>query len=159
MLRRKKWKIYTFWILLSLVVGVFSGLLSGPGMEDFRETVVQPAWAPPAIVFPIVWTLLYVLMGIGAAKIWMAGPSQMRSQGLNLFVAQLVVNFFWSLIFFDARCFSLAFLWILLLWGLIFWMIITYQKVEPKAAWLQVPYLLWLTFAGVLCGVIWLLNA
>ena len=158
MLRRKKWKIYTFWILLSLAVGVFSGVLSGPGMEDFRETVVQPAWAPPAIVFPIVWTLLYVLMGIGAAKIWMAGPSQMRSQGLNLFVAQLVVNFFWSLIFFNLQAFGLAFAWLIVLWVLVAWMIWTFRKVDPPAAWLQLTYLLWLTFAGYLSFAVWVLN-
>ena len=158
-MKQKKWKIYVFWIALSLAIGGLSGLLSRPGMENFQETVAQPPWSPPPIVFPIVWTVLYALMGLGAAQIWLTEPSQLRSQGLNLFVAQLVVNFFWSLIFFDARCFSLAFLWLLLLWGLVFWMIITYRKVNRRAALLQVPYLLWLTFAGALSGAVWLLNA
>ena len=158
-MKQKIWKVYAFWIGLSLGLGALSGLLSRPGMEGFQEAVKQPPLSPPAIVFPIVWTLLYVLMGIGVAKIWLAEPSELRSRGINLFVAQLVVNFFWSLIFFDARSFALAFLWLLLLWGLVFWMIITFRRVNPKAAWLQVPYLLWLTFAAYLSAGVWLLNA
>ena len=157
-MRQKNWKVYAFWIGLSVGVGVLSGLLSRPGMEGFQETVVQPPLSPPAILFPIVWTVLYVLMGIGAARVWLTEPSELRSRGINLFIAQLVVNFFWSLIFFDARCFPLAFLWLLLLWGLVAWMIITFRKVDPKAALLQVPYLLWLTFAAYLRAGIWVLN-
>lgn len=158
-MKQKKWKVYAFWIGLSLGVGALSGLLSRPGMEGFRETVEQPPLSPPAMIFPIVWTLLYVLMGISVAKVRLSEPSELRSRGVNLFVAQLVVNFFWSLIFFDARSYALAFLWLLLLWGLVFWMIITFRKVDPKAALLQVPYLLWLTFAAYLSGGVWLLNA
>ena len=157
--KQEKWKVYALWIGLSLGVGVLSGLLSRPGMEGFQETVVQPPLSPPAILFPIVWTLLYTLMGISAAKIWLAETSELRSRGINLFIAQLVVNFFWSLIFFDARLFPLAFLWLLLLWGLVGWMIITFRKVDSKAALLQVPYFLWLTFAVYLSGGVWLLNA
>lgn len=158
-MKQKKWKVYGFWIGLSLGVGALSGLLSRPGMDGFQETVVQPPLSPPAIVFPVVWTLLYVLMGIGVATIRLSKPSELRNQGVNLFVAQLIVNFFWSLIFFDARLFPLAFLWLLLLWGLVWWMIITFWKVNTKAALLQVPYLLWLTFAAYLSGGVWLLNA
>lgn len=159
MLRQKQWKVFAFWIGLSLGVGVLSGLVSRPGMEGFRETVTQPPLSPPAVVFPIVWTLLYLLMGIGAAQIWVLKPSELRSRGINLFISQLIVNFFWSLIFFDTRCFSLAFLWVLLLLGLVFWMIITWWKLETKAAKLQLPYMIWLLFATYLSGGIWLLNA
>lgn len=158
-MRQKKWKVLAFWIGLSLGIGILSGLISRPGMMGFQQTVIQPALSPPAAVFPIVWTLLYVLMGIGAAKIWVLKPSELRSQGINLFIAQLVVNFFWSLIFFNIRCFSLAFLWLLLLLGLVFWMIITWRKLDPKAARLQLPYMLWLLFAAYLSGSVWLLNA
>lgn len=159
MLRQKQWKVFAFWIGLSLGVGMLSGLVSRPGMEGFRETVTQPPLSPPAVVFPIVWTLLYLLMGIGAAQIWVLKPSELRSRGINLFISQLIVNFFWSLIFFDTRCFSLAFLWVLLLLGLVFWMIITWWKLETKAAKLQLPYMIWLLFATYLSGGIWLLNA
>lgn len=128
-------------------------------MEGFQETVRQPPFSPPAFLFPIVWTVLYVLMGISASRVWLSESSELRSRGINLFIAQLVVNFFWSLIFFNLRSFPLAFLWLLLLWGLVGWMIITFHKVDPPAAWLQVPYLLWLTFAGYLSAGIWVLNA
>ena len=158
-MKRKKWKVYAFWIGLSLGVGMLSGLLSRPGMEGFQETVAQPPLSPPAILFPIVWTLLYTLMGISAARIWLSEPSELRSRSINLFIAQLVVNFFWSLIFFDARSFPLAFLWLLLLWGLVAWMIITFRKIDPRAALLQAPYLLWLTFAAYLSAGVWVLNA
>lgn len=159
MVKRKKWKVFLFWVGLSVAVGTLSGLLSMPGMEGFQESVRQPPLSPPAFLFPVVWTVLYVLMGISAARIRMTEPSEARSCGINLFIAQLVVNFFWSLIFFNARSFPLAFLWLLLLWGLVAWMILTFKKIDPKAAYLQIPYLLWLTFASYLSAGVWVLNA
>lgn len=159
MLKQKKWKVYGFWIALSVAVGTLSGLLSRPGMKGFQEMFRQPPLSPPAFLFPVVWTVLYILMGIGAAKVWLSEPSELRSRGINLFVAQLVVNFFWSLIFFDARAFDLAFLWLLLLWGLVSWMIITFRRLDRKAARLQLPYLLWLSFAAYLSAGVALLNA
>ena len=97
-------------------------------------------------------------MGIGAARIWMSPPSADRTKALNIYVAQLIVNFFWSLLFFNARAYGFALLWLLLLWLLVLWMILSFRKVDPLAAWLQVPYLLWLTFAAYLNAGIWLLN-
>ena len=138
---------------------MLSGLISRPGMEGFEQTVKQPPLSPPGFLFPVVWTVLYVLMGIGAARVRLSMPSQLRSSGINLFIAQLVINFFWSLIFFNARSFALAFLWLLLLWGLVWWMVLIFRKVDPKAAFLQLPYLLWLTFAAYLSAGVWLLNA
>ena len=158
-MKQKKWKVYVFWIGLSLATGLLSGLLSRPGMEGFQETVRQPPLSPPAFLFPVVWTVLYILMGVGASRVWLTEPSAYRNKGINLFVAQLVINFFWSLIFFDARVFSLAFMWLLLLWGLVLWMIITFRKVDRLAANLQLPYLLWLTFAAYLSAGVWVLNA
>lgn len=157
-MKHQKWKVYVFWIGICLAVGILSAFLSSPGMEDFQETVRQPPLSPPAVLFPVVWTLLYILMGVGAARVWFTKPSELRSRGLNLFVAQLTVNFFWSLIFFDARSFALAFLWLLLLWGLVCWMIITFRKVDRWAARLQVPYLIWLSFAAWLSAGVWFLN-
>ena len=157
-MKQMKWKPYVFWILLSLGVGLLSGLLSRPGMEAYRQTVVQPPLSPPAFLFPVVWTILYILMGISTARIYLTEPSELRSKGLNLFIIQLAVNFFWSLIFFNLQAFSLAFLWLLLLWGLVAWMIITFRQVDPKAALLQLPYLLWLTFAAYLSAGVWYLN-
>ena len=151
-------KTYVFWIALSEGVGILSGWLSREGMQVFGQTAVQPPLSPPALLFPIVWTILYALMGIGAARISLAPPSGARSRGLNLFVTQLTVNFFWSLIFFNARAYGFALAWLLLLWVLVLWMILAFRKVDPPAAWLQVPYLLWLTFAAYLNYGVWTLN-
>ncbi len=155
---KASWKPYVFWILLAEAAGALSGWLSREGSEVFSQTVTQPPLSPPAILFPIVWTILYALMGIGAARISLAPPSPQRSRGLNLFVIQLVVNFFWSLIFFNAQAYGFAFLWLLLLWVLVLRMILAFRQVDPLAAWLQIPYLLWLTFAAYLSFGVWYLN-
>ena len=151
-------KTYAFWILLSEAVGFLSGWLSREGTTVFGQTATQPPLSPSAWVFPVVWTVLYALMGISAARISLAPPSQARSRGLNLFIAQLIVNFFWSLIFFNAQAYGFAVLWLILLWVLVFWMILTFYKVDPPAAYLQIPYLLWLTFAAYLNIGVWYLN-
>jgi tryptophan-rich sensory protein len=97
-------------------------------------------------------------MGISAARISMAADSPAKDRSLNLFVAQLIVNFFWSPIFFNTGAYWFAFLWLLLLIVLVAWMILTFRKVDPLAAWLQVPYLLWLLFAAYLNYGVWQLN-
>ena len=156
---KRNWKPYLFWILLSEAVGALSGWLTREGTDVYAQTIVQPPLSPPGWVFPIVWTILYALMGIGAARIYLAPPSQERSRGLNLFITQLVVNFFWSPIFFNAQAYGFAFVWLLLLWSLVLWMILTFRKVDSLAAKLQIPYLVWLTFAAYLNFGVWLLNA
>jgi tryptophan-rich sensory protein len=158
-LKQNKGKVFAFWIGLSVAVGLLSGFLSRPGMEEFGQTVRQPPLSPPAFLFPVVWTVLYVLMGVGAARIRLHAPSPLRNQGINLFIAQLAVNFFWSPIFFVARCYPLAFLWLLLLWGLVAWMFLSFRKLDQLAARLQLPYLIWLTFAAYLSAGVWVLNA
>ncbi len=124
----------------------------------FSDTVAQPPLSPPGILFPIVWTILYALMGIGAARVWLAEPSKDRSMGLNLWIAQLVVNFFWSLIFFNDKNYAFAFFWLLLLWVLVLLMMLKFWKADKPAALLQIPYLLWLTFAAYLNAGVWYLN-
>lgn len=151
-------KTYAFWIVLSEAVGILSGLLSRGAMQNFNEMVTQPPLSPPAVLFPIIWTILYALMGIGAARIRLTPPSPERNRGINLFIAQLIVNFFWSPIFFNAQAYGFAFLWLLLLWALVLWMILTWRRIDPLAAKLQIPYLIWLTFAAYLNFGVWLLN-
>ncbi len=152
------WKVYAFWIGLSEAVGALSGWLSRGGMENFSQTATQPPLSPPMWVFPVVWGILYALMGISAARVRLSPPSMSRSRGMNLFVAQLIVNFFWSLIFFNARAYGFALLWLLLLWALVLLMILQFRKTDKLAAWLQIPYLLWLTFAAYLNWGVWQLN-
>lgn len=157
-MNKSTWKTYAFWILIAEAVGALSGFLTREGIKIFNESFLQPPLSPPTVVFPIVWGILYALMGISAARIYMSAQSDARSKGLNLFIAQLIVNFFWSLIFFNAQAFGFAFLWLLLLWALVLWMIVTFWKVDPLAAKLQIPYLLWLTFAAYLNFGVWYLN-
>ena len=152
------WKPYLFWILLAEAVGGLSGWLTRDGTNVYQQTIAQPPLSPPGWVFPVVWVILYALMGIGAARIYQAPPSGARSRGLNLFIVQLVVNFFWSPIFFNLQAFGLAFFWLLMLWGLVLWMIFTFRKTDPTAAKLQIPYFLWLTFAAYLNLGVWYLN-
>lgn len=155
---KRNWKPYLFWIVLSEAVGGLSGWLTKDAMKLYGQTVLQPPLAPPGWLFPVAWAVLYALMGIGAARIYQSPPSGARSLGLNLFVVQLVVNFFWSPIFFNLQAFGFAFFWLLLLWGLVLWMILTFRKVDPLAAKLQIPYLIWLTFAAYLNFGVWYLN-
>lgn len=154
----KKYLPYIIGAGIALAVGGLSGLLSMNAMELYSETVAKPPLSPPAWLFPVAWTILYGLMGISSAKVWLSPESEARSRGLNLYVAQLIVNFFWSLIFFNAQAFGFAVLWLILLWVLVLLMILQFRKVDRLAALLQIPYLLWLTFALYLSVGVWYLN-
>ena len=157
-MKQSKWKTYAIWIGLTEAVGVLSGLLSRNAIITFGETALQSPLSPPPIVFPIVWTILYALMGISTARISLAKPSAERSQSLNLFASQLIVNFFWSLLFFRAGAYGFSLVWLILLWIMVLWMIFSFRKVDRKAALLQIPYLLWLTFAAYLNYEVWRMN-
>lgn len=150
-------KTYIFFIILCETVGLISGLLSMMGMRNFDD-VMQSRLTPPGIVFPIVWFVLYALMGIGAARIRLAEESLEQVKALLIFSLQLAVNFFWSIIFFDLQAFQFAFWWLLILWVLIILMITAYHKVDKLAAYIQIPYLLWVTFAGYLTYMTWMMN-
>ena len=157
-MKQTKWRTYAFWILLSAGIGALSGWLTREGIQAFQETAIQPPLSPPAWVFPVVWTILYIMMGISAARVSLTTPSEARSLGLNLFITQLIVNFFWSPVFFNAQAYAFALLWLILLWILVLGMILSFRKADPVAAVLQIPYLLWLTFALYLNYGIWMLN-
>lgn len=155
---KRNWKVYTFWIVLCEAVGLVSGLLSREGIAVYNTMVSKPPFTPPAWVFPVVWTILFALMGISAARVTLAEPSSARSRGLNLFIAQLVVNFFWPLFFFNLQAFGFALFWLILLWILVLLTILQFWQVDKTAAWLLVPYLAWLTFATVLNAAVWVTN-
>ena len=155
----KQWKPYLISAGIALGVGVLSGLLSMNSMESYEQFITKPPLSPPEWLFPVIWTILYTLMGISAARIWLAEDSVARSKGLNLYVAQLIVNFFWSLIFFNAQAFGFAVIWLLLLWALVLSMILQFYKVDKPASLLQIPYLIWLTFAAYLSFGVWYLNS
>ncbi len=154
----KKIITYAIGILIPVGVGLLSALLTKDSM-DIYKTVVQPPLSPPGILFPIVWSILYILMGVSSVMIFLSDAEKgEKRKALFVYGLQLVVNFFWSIFFFNARLFLLSFVWLLLLWGLIILMIIRFAKINKVAAWLQLPYLLWVTFAGYLNLGIYLLN-
>ena len=154
----KKWKVYLLGALIPITIGSIAGLLTMDSMEIYSQMAVKPPLAPPGWLFPVVWTVLYALMGIGSVMVWQTPPSKQRNRGLNLYVAQLIVNFFWSLIFFNAQAFGLAALWLILLWVLVILMTVQFWKVDQLAGKLQIPYIIWLTFAAYLNIAIWILN-
>jgi tryptophan-rich sensory protein len=155
---KQTWKPYLFGILFTEAVGGLAALLTRDATEIYNSTIVKPALSPPAIVFPIVWAILYALMGIGAARVWMTPLSPARKRSLRLFLVQLGFNFFWSILFFNFQAFGLAFFWLAALWILIVRMTLSFYEVDRLAAWLQVPYLLWVLFAAYLNFGVWKLN-
>ncbi len=155
----QKLKTYITSILIALGVGGLSALATR-GSMGLYETITPPPLAPPPILFPIVWTILFTLMGISAAMIYLTetAPLPQRKSALYTYVLSLIFNFFWSIIFFNGRMFLLSFIWLLILLFLIIRTIMKYYKINPIAAYLQIPYLIWVGFAGYLNFAIWILN-
>lgn len=156
---KEKAKNYIISIVIALAVGGISALLTSGNMDLYSE-ITKPPLAPPSILFPIVWTVLFVLMGISAAIIYgekRNKPDEVKA-ALTVYAVNLFLNFFWSIIFFNMRAFLFSFIWLVALWIVIIVMIIKFYKIRPVAGILQIPYLLWVTFAGYLNLAIYLLN-
>ncbi len=151
---KRQTKVYIVSIAIALAVGILSSLFTGGG-NDLFDSIVKPPLTPPSIVFPIVWTVLFTLMGISSAMVYLKAP---KDSSLKIYAANLVVNFIWSLIFFNLRAFLFAFFWLLLLLALIIAMTYGFGRVSKTAAYLQIPYIAWVTFAGYLTLAIYFLN-
>ena len=141
----------------ALAVGGLSALLSGSGMKDFAA-LNQPPLSPPGWIFPAVWTILYVLMGVGMAIVWRETSGRARRRAVEAWALQLAVNFFWTILFFRLEARLLAFFWLILLFVLAVRMTLIFRRHSDPAAKLQVPYLVWLVFAGYLNLAVWMLN-
>lgn len=144
--------------MLTEAVGALAGFLTRDGMEFYKTQVVKPPLSPPAIVFPIVWGILYALMGIGIARVWLSARSEERADAIQVYLLQLAINFTWSIFFFNLRSYGGALAVLLILLGLIFWMIFRFRRVDRPAARLQIPYVIWVCFAAYLNAGVWLLN-
>ena len=154
----KKFKPYIVSVAIALAVGGISALITRGNMDIYSD-IVTPPLTPPGILFPIVWTILYILMGISAAIIYTSCASDaLKKDALTVYGLSLAVNFFWSLIFFNLRAFLFSFVWLVLLWVLIVLTIVRYKRISNVAAYLQIPYLVWVSFAGYLNLAIYLLN-
>lgn len=154
-----KYKTYIISIAIALGVGAFSAILTMGNMDIFDE-IKKPPLTPPGFLFPIVWTALYILMGISAARIYelKATNKNKVTDALSYYASSLAVNFSWSIIFFNFRLFLLAFIWIILLLFLIIKTVLEYRKLDTIAAYLQIPYIMWVSFATYLTFGIYLLN-
>lgn len=157
---KRNWKALVVSILIPLAVGTASGLLTMGGMEAFAA-LNKPPLSPPAWLFPVAWTILYTLMGISSYLIDTAEEPKEKNgknQALLTYRYQLIVNFLWPVFFFNFQWYLFSFLWLALLWLLVAKMILEFGAISRTAALLNVPYLLWLSFAGYLNLGIWLLN-
>lgn len=126
-------------------------------MESF-ESVIKPPLSPPGWLFPVVWTVLFILMGIASYIVWEQSSGIQRRNALTLYFVQLFFNFFWSIIFFSFEAYLFAFVWLVALWLLIAVTTYLFFKIEKSAGYLMLPYILWVTFAGYLNLSIYLLN-
>ena len=154
-----KIKPYVISILIALAVGGLAAFLTRNSMDLYND-IIRPPLSPPGILFPIVWSVLYVLMGISAAMIYTdkSGAQAEKENALKPYVLSLAFNFGWSIIFFNMRAYLFAFLWLIVLLCMIIITILRYFKINKTAAYLQIPYALWVIFAGYLNFAIWILN-
>lgn len=157
-LRRSDWPVLVICIALPLMVGAVSGYATSRSVDTWYATLAKPPFNPPNAVFGPVWTLLYVLMGVTLFLLWRSPSSPQRTRALIAFGVQLALNFAWSFLFFRYHLVTAAFVEILVLWGCILAMIVFSFRVKPVSAWLQTPYLLWVSFAALLNGAIRVLN-
>jgi tryptophan-rich sensory protein len=145
-------------ILLPMVVGGFSGFLTANSINGWYVTLNQPSFNPPNWVFGPVWTTLYLIMGISLYRIWSLPVSDDRNKAIGIFALQMTLNFFWSLIFFKWHLIGLALTEIILMWFMIATMIHHFRKLDAAAGYMNIPYLLWVSFASALNGAYYFLN-
>lgn len=150
-----QWKKLILCIAIPLAAGALAGLLTRNSMETF-QSLNKPALSPPGWLFPVVWTILYILMGIASYLVLVSGKP--NRSALSVYGIQLIFNFFWSIIFFNFEAYLFSFVWLIILWVLILATMILFFRVSEPAGYLLLPYLLWVTFAGYLNLYIYLLN-
>lgn len=155
----QKVKVFGVGIAIPLAIGGLAAFLTRNSM-DIYEQINQPFLAPPSWVFPVVWTILYVLMGVSSALIYenKDGAVEDKKRAFRLYALNLAVNFLWSIIFFNMGAFFAAFLWLMLLIFVVVRMVGAFYKIKPIAAYLQIPYVIWCCFASYLTASIWLMN-
>ena len=145
-------------IALPLLVGELSALLSG-NQEGVFDSALKPPLVPPAWVFPVVWTILYTLMGISSYLVGKAdAQADKKAKAQLVYYVQLVFNFFWSIFFFRFELFGFSFFWLLVLLALVIVTALMFYDISRAAGWLMVPYVAWLAFAAYLNYMIWMLN-
>ena len=154
---KTEWKKRLICWAIPLAVGGLAALLSG-GMGSYK-VLNQPPFSPPGWVFPVVWTVLYLLMGEASYRVLTADEDMVLiRQALTVYGVQLALNFLWPLVFFGGQLYLLAFIVLIALWVAIFITMRRFSAIDDKAGDLLIPYLLWVTFAGYLNFGVFLLN-
>lgn len=143
-------------LALPIIVGAIAGIATTNEAEIYNSLVLPPL-SPPSYIFPLVWTFLYILMGI-SSYIILKSRSWLRPRALCLYIAQLLFNFVWPFLFFNRELYFISFIWLMIFWILVLFMITMFAQINKKASILQIPYLLWLTFAAYLNLGIYILN-
>ena len=151
---KENWKNLITAIAIPLAAGSLSALLAKDGISSF-STITKPPLTPPAAVFPIIWTILYILMGIASYLVIMKNPDE---KALSLYGLQLLFNFFWFIWFFRFGWYLFAFFWLIALWLLILATTLAFFRISRPAGYLMLPYLIWVTIAGYLNLGVYLLN-
>ena len=145
-------------IILPLSLGAIAGMFTSQSVPEWYATLNRPSFNPPNWIFGPVWTTLYILMGISFFLIWKQEASKVRNRAILIFLLQLLLNFAWSFIFFYFNMIGLALVEIVLLWISIVLMLVVFYKIKPIASYINIPYLLWVTFATVLNASYYILN-
>ncbi len=145
-------------VSIPLATGAIAGIVTAKEIPGWYALLNKPSFSPPNWLFGPVWTSLYILMGISLFLIWKIEPGKLRDQALIIFAIQLILNFAWSFLFFYFKNMGLALAEIFILWVFIALMIFSFSKVNIVAAWLNVPYLLWVSFATILNFAYFRLN-
>ena len=153
-----QWKRLLLCLAIPLAVGGVSAWLTQGSMEEFAA-LNQPPLSPPGWVFPVVWTILFLMMGVASYLVCTSGAERSRVQAaLQSYALQLAFNFVWPLLFFRWGLYGVAFLWLIVLWVLILVTLTRFYRISKPAGWLLVPYALWVLFAGYLNLSIYLHN-
>src|SRR5918993_3722358 len=156
----KNWLKLVISIAIPVAVGGLSGLFTRPEIDGWYQAIAKPSWQPPNWVFGPVWTTLYIMMGIALYLVWKNNaPIQKKKPAIVLWVIQLVLNFFWSYIFFNQHEIGWALVEIIVLWLLILLTTIAFGRISRIAAWLLVPYISWVSFASILTYTLYRLNS
>lgn len=156
MKKSKKYVPYIVFLVITFAVAGIAGIITAKGMPAY-EQINKPAFTPPQFVFPVVWTILYALMAIGAALVWNTG-GRGRTKAIALFALQLIMNFLWVVWFFSLQAYLFAFIWLLALIAAVAAMTRAFYDVNPLAAYLQIPYIAWLTLAALLNIAVYIMN-
>lgn len=143
-------------ILIPLAVGGIAGLITSGSVGRYAD-VARPPLSPPGWLFPVVWTILYVLMGVAFYFVWESG-SPSKNTAMQLYFVQLAMNFVWPILFFSFSAYGFAFIWLLVLWILILFTTVSFFAADKRAGYLMLPYLIWVTFAGYLNLGVYILN-